>query len=311
MIYPIRSIVAGISEIDKPDPVLAAAITIAERTEATLHLVFAFDPTTFVVDSHSPVGGNLAVDLEEYREDIQLQIESQVRAMGPVRFPRLSVVIGIPEDEINSASRRENADLIIVGASRHGRISRVLLGTTAARVIREAPVPVLVIREPSAPTRKVLLATDLSELSEEIHEIALDVVESLNPGEDPEVRSVYVEWHGGETGFAEEEGAFQQAIDNQLSTFLDQRRPRRRKSQGTVRFGDPADEILAESADWKADLLVVGTHSKKAPARWLAGSVAKASIREARCNVLVIPVTMVESRDMPVIRRETPSIAAR
>jgi nucleotide-binding universal stress UspA family protein len=117
MIYPIRNIVAGISEFEMSDPVLVAALGLAERTGATLHLVCAIDPSSFIVDPYPAIGGSL-VELEESRDDVRRQLETQIRALTPKRSPELAIVVGIPGDEILTARRRENADLIVVGATR-------------------------------------------------------------------------------------------------------------------------------------------------------------------------------------------------
>ncbi len=51
-------------------------------------------------------------------------------------------------DAVADAAKRWNADLVVVGT--HGRrgIGRVFLGSGAEQIIRLAPVPVLVVRDP-------------------------------------------------------------------------------------------------------------------------------------------------------------------
>lgn len=56
-----------------------------------------------------------------------------------------AVAPGPPTDMILEAARAFEADLIIVGASGRGRASRLFLGSTADKVIRQAGCPVLVI----------------------------------------------------------------------------------------------------------------------------------------------------------------------
>jgi nucleotide-binding universal stress UspA family protein len=56
-----------------------------------------------------------------------------------------------------------------------------------------------------------------------------------------------------------------------------------------VREGDAAAEIVAESRDWGADLVVVGTHDRRGFERWELGSVAEQVIRNAPCPVLTVP----------------------
>lgn len=54
-----------------------------------------------------------------------------------------------------------------------------------------------------------------------------------------------------------------------------------------VRFGAPAEQLLAETSESSAALLVVGTHSRRGLEHLLLGSVAEEVTRQASCSVLV------------------------
>ncbi|HEY3668948.1 MAG TPA: universal stress protein [Polyangiaceae bacterium] len=56
-----------------------------------------------------------------------------------------------------------------------------------------------------------------------------------------------------------------------------------------VSFDSPAHGIAQLASDLEADLIVVGTHNRRGLERLLLGSVAEATVRYARCPVLVIP----------------------
>ncbi|HEU4577112.1 MAG TPA: universal stress protein [Polyangiaceae bacterium] len=56
---------------------------------------------------------------------------------------------------------------------------------------------------------------------------------------------------------------------------------------GRVCFGEAAKCLLAQARDLKADLLLVGTHSRRGLDHLLMGSVAEEVVREAPCSVLV------------------------
>jgi nucleotide-binding universal stress UspA family protein len=59
----------------------------------------------------------------------------------------------------------------------------------------------------------------------------------------------------------------------------------------TVRFGDPAAEILAGARDCGADLIAMTTHGRSALGRLLFGSVAEAVLRQAHVPVLIVRST--------------------
>jgi nucleotide-binding universal stress UspA family protein len=55
-------------------------------------------------------------------------------------------------------------------------------------------------------------------------------------------------------------------------------------------YGDTADGIINCSKDFKADLIVIGTHSRSGIDRFLMGSVAEHVVRHSEIPVLVVPM---------------------
>jgi nucleotide-binding universal stress UspA family protein len=60
------------------------------------------------------------------------------------------------------------------------------------------------------------------------------------------------------------------------------------QTRSVLRQGDPCGEIVAESEAAPVDLIVMGRHSREAPARWFLGSVAEAMVSRAKCPVMVV-----------------------
>lgn len=52
--------------------------------------------------------------------------------------------------------------------------------------------------------------------------------------------------------------------------------------------GDPASTILDRAASDSCDLIVMGTHGRRGPSRFLMGSVAERVVRHAPCPVLTV-----------------------
>jgi nucleotide-binding universal stress UspA family protein len=70
------------------------------------------------------------------------------------------------------------------------------------------------------------------------------------------------------------------------------------KTGRVLREGDPCEEIVGEAQRAHADLIVMGRHSRGAPARLFLGSVAEAVVKSAPCPVMVVeasPRRCVES----------------
>jgi nucleotide-binding universal stress UspA family protein len=55
-----------------------------------------------------------------------------------------------------------------------------------------------------------------------------------------------------------------------------------------VRFGRPAEEIIAFANERKIDLIAMSTHGRSGLARWAYGSVADRVLHAARCPVLLV-----------------------
>jgi universal stress protein E len=283
---PIRTIVAGVSQPAADDPTLAAAAELARRTGAQLHVVLAFTvPATFGPPEY---GYTYAQWLPQYTVNLQARFETASHQVPGAESAVCHAIAGPAGPAILDVAESAHADLVIVGAAQRGRLLAPFLGTTAQRVLRGASVPVLVVRRRvRTPLRRVLLTTDLSELSAAAHEQGLDTAVALF-GEPAAVRSLLAVSPLGIPSPLPQ-GALEAAARGELDAFLRARRARERTVEPVVRFGAPDEVIVAEAEDWDADLLVVGTHARDWPGRMMLGSVAEASLRDAPCNVLAVP----------------------
>jgi nucleotide-binding universal stress UspA family protein len=86
--------------------------------------------------------------LREMREAAQRRLEDALVEAG-IPGEEIEVTEGPPADAIVEVATRRHADLIVVGTSGSTGIDRLLLGSVARRVVREAPCAVLVARPPS------------------------------------------------------------------------------------------------------------------------------------------------------------------
>jgi universal stress protein E len=299
MSYHIDTIVAGIGTVAENDPTLLLALGLARRSGAALHLVHAFEfPRIFTLE---PGAEAMYPDAAtRMGAEMKQRLSETVRTLPGGESATCHVIPGSPGEAIRRTVAETGANLVVVGAAGGSRLGQAILGTTAQRVLREVAVPVLVTRTPlEAPPERVLLTTDLTELSAMVHERALDVVEGLFGSGVGAFRSLLV------LAFDVvppplSSLTLQRTAAAELDAFLEERDERPRKVEPVLRTGPAAVEIVREASDWPADLLIVGTHARHGVERLMLGSVAEACLRDAPCNVLAIPPYLRAAHAEPV-----------
>ena len=121
------------------------ATTIARATGASIIVVYTAPSLSQYVGFHVPPNtienfvGEIVSGAEKSMESFVLENFPGVEAKG-------QVLIGYAAEEILSRANEEGADLIVMGT--HGRkgIDRVLFGSVAEKVVKNATQPVLTIR---------------------------------------------------------------------------------------------------------------------------------------------------------------------
>jgi nucleotide-binding universal stress UspA family protein len=130
------------------------AIEVGAAFEAQLILLFAIDPSLFIIagQAYAPVPPSL-ID-EQRREARRMLTAAAERAVARGLRARVLVEQGSPYGVIVDTAKRVRADAIVM--STHGRtgVKRALIGSVAETVIHHAPCPVLTVRPGPARSRK-------------------------------------------------------------------------------------------------------------------------------------------------------------
>lgn len=204
---------------------------------------------------------------------------------------------GIPSDEVVAAARAEDTDLLIIGTRGASGLAHVLLGSTAERVIRTAPCPVLAVRTPdgdlsveqAVSLHRILVPTDFSECSLDALEFAAIV--AMQSKASIELLHVLDPVCYG--------------IDFTLGNIKEREQRRRRMSEGLeglaadlskagiavntrLRGGLPATTILEEAQHSSSNLIVMGTHGRRGLSHLVGGSVTEAVLRLGQSPVLAV-----------------------
>jgi nucleotide-binding universal stress UspA family protein len=117
------------------------ALELARRYGAMVHVVYVVDERrhggTPAISSYEAAIGQIEEEGEEIAEDV---VEEANEMDLPVT---VSILRGVPEDEIIEYVEREGIDVVVMGRRGETGLERPHIGSTADRVIRESPVPVL------------------------------------------------------------------------------------------------------------------------------------------------------------------------
>lgn len=276
---------AIICATDLSEPAARAAdvaAALASRTGERLVLVQA----ALLPDPEYPV-----------RDAERLEAEAErLRRSHPIGVETV-LELGAAESVAIDKARSANADLLVVGSG-HRRLRRFFVGSTAERMVRQAPMPVLVVRPETAsmlldwaagaaPLR-VVVGLGLDECADAPMDVAsrlfalgncrLDFVHAVEspPLSYPGVAPETAPWLSESESRAR--GALVKLIDSRgLSGEID------------VQIGRPASELVLIAQRKNAGLAIVGSHGRKGLDRMLLGSVSSSVLREAPCSVVVAP----------------------
>ncbi len=122
------------------------AVTFAELFKSELLILHIVEPIVYPADFSFGQVSIPAME-EEIRKHSEEQLNELVQKEIPPTVKATPLIrVGKPFIEIVEVAKTESADLIVI--SSHGRtgMDHVLFGSTADKVVRKAPCPVLTIR---------------------------------------------------------------------------------------------------------------------------------------------------------------------
>jgi nucleotide-binding universal stress UspA family protein len=141
----INRILFPVDLTENSDKLVPYVTTMLQRFDAHLNILFVVRVFQYFTSINvPPVSINLFEN--ELLENARIKIdEFKERHFGELIPVTAEVVLGEPSETILGYIEDQNIDLVVMGT--HGRkgIDRVIFGSVAERVIKTAPVPVLVV----------------------------------------------------------------------------------------------------------------------------------------------------------------------
>ncbi|WP_447001873.1 universal stress protein [Saccharothrix isguenensis] len=241
---------------------------------------------------------NLQVDVageesvRRWAQDMLHAVAERCRAAGA--DVRTEITAGEPADAVVLGA--DEAAFVVVGHSDRGGVARLLLGSTAIRLTRPCPCPVVVVRDEAVVPEHgvagpVVVGVDGSPVSGAAVRFAVDFA-SRHGAEVLVVRADDRVDAGAEVVETATDAGLGAVVDAELADCA-RRYPGVRTTVHTS-SGAPAEVLLA--AGDTAGLLVVGSHGRGAPSSALLGSVSREVVHHAPCPVAVLPPETANSR---------------
>jgi nucleotide-binding universal stress UspA family protein len=219
------------------------------------------------------------------------------------------VLVGAPAKAIGACATHVKAELIVMGRGQGSALRDAFLGSTAERVIRQAQLPVLVIRlPPRAAYRRPALALDFDEAAHDVVRLMLILLPPPRPRvtvihayDTPYGGMIYQSLSKDEAHETKKEFQLRatQELAKLLAGALAQGRVPNEDApswKAHVRYGSARYVVAKTVRKMKPDLLVLGTHGYSGAAYVCLGTVAGDLLREAKCDVLVVPPVATRHR---------------
>ncbi len=228
-------------------------------------------------------------------EEARARLDALVRATAHDRAVAATGVVdpGLAGDVVPARAQAEGADLVLVGAHGSGFVQRLLLGSTASRLLRKSRCPVLVVRQaPRGGYRRVLVAMDFSPASLASIRLASQVA----PGGELLLLHVFEVPFEGKLHYAGVDDlvlqqfrleARERAVQ-QLHALAAQAGLAPTDYTGLVVYGDAVRELMQHAQRHDCDLIVMGKHGTHVTEELLLGSVTRRVLAESQADVLVV-----------------------
>ncbi|HEX7901854.1 MAG TPA: universal stress protein [Planctomycetota bacterium] len=271
----------------RAERILVQVARLLRREDAEVLLLHVFDP------SRALVPRDAAGKLDRDRSDAEAYLKAAAKTLE-ARGVRARAITaeGFVADAILRVATDVKATLIAL--STHGRsgLARWLLGSVAEKVIRGAPVPVLLVRSfQAAPSdemsfRRILVPVDGSKTSLRVIPAAAAFAALFQA--EVAVLSVDVPVPVAVGVEAPPPPTAGDSAREEAARAVERFREKGVEARALTAVGDPAARILDTAAETGADLIAMATHGWTGLTRWMLGSVTEKVLRHATLPMLIV-----------------------
>jgi nucleotide-binding universal stress UspA family protein len=295
---------------------LGRAVTLAERCGATLHVLHVVDHVIASIPGTSFAGHWRIPPAEIRRAEKRLCRESEEQLAGwidPFRKTgvtlRTETVVGTAFVEIIRAVLRHKHELVLAGTRGVGGLHRLLVGSTAERLVRKCPCPVWIIHpEHEWPLRRILVPVDLTEVSGKCLNLAATLAKlwkcqllALYVLNEPAAEASIEMIQGRGTSLARQRREYRQTAADHLHEFVAAHTPDGTDVEERLGVGHAWRMIGLTAKRIDASLIVMGSVARTGIPGFLIGNTAEKVLRTCDRSLLTVkpggfvsPVTLID-----------------
>ena len=293
--------------VDFSAPSLGAvefALPLVKRFGAHLHLVHVFA-------RDYPITALVAMPFVLPELEINKSVHRHLKDVAKkysIELPRENIhaLEGRPFQEICRLARDISIDLIIIATRGNTGFKHLTLGSTAQRVVRYSPCPVLVMRgrdrekarrgkfsRGALGFRKILVPIDFSECSMRGLTYAQSFANQFN-SRLVLLNSVHFQYYVASDEYARYDlprlmQQVEKAAREQMRDLVEKTNWGGLEVEMSLQAGHPGQQICERAKDSGVDLIVTSTHGTTGLKHVLLGSTAEYVVRHAQSPVLVVP----------------------
>lgn len=305
MSYSLRRLLIAVADPSaRNNKAVRRGIDLAKRSGASIELFSSVALTGSYGDISRAESREFArIVLADTTRDLDA-LAARVRKEG-VEVSAKVVLDYPPQEAIAREAQRLRADLVLIEAHKHNIFARVLLSQTDYGLIRECPVPLLIVKTGALPEKPALLAAldpwhaagKPASLDARIIEVTRGMADLL--GGTVNTAHVYAPLVGFLSGSIGAPSSIPLSLPDEKRYKASVQRQFRRVNQrhdigrgrAHLRSGDPAIELPFLARSLKAGMVVMGAVSRSAIKRLFIGNTAERVLDSLTCDVLIVRPT--------------------
>jgi len=288
---PLKHILLATDGSESCEGAVKEAIYLAKSCDAKLSVIYVLE-----TNPEFETEGLKFVEKMEQAAREHLELIRKEAAAQNVEVEAIVRRTDQPYKAITEEAAKMKSDVIVMGRRGKTGLSKMLMGSVAAKVIGYASCKVLVVpRAATISCQNILTATDGSKYSVAAAAVAIGIAKRCKSSLIilTAVHTEALSSMSPDTGYTQSQ---REVIEKQelqraekiISEVKELAEKEDVHAEGIIAEGMPYEVITRAAIDKNIDLLVVGSHGRTGISRFLMGSVTERVIGHAECAILVV-----------------------